>query len=61
MSRSTNYSTVAGELLVSLKHQTCHWSYRITMSVLLETSRGDLVIDLLVEVAPKTCEKWVFL
>jgi hypothetical protein len=47
--------------ILSLKHQTCLWSYSITMSVLLETSRGDLVIDLLVEVAPKSCEKWVFL
>lgn len=28
-----------------------------TMSVLLETSLGDLVIDLLVDTAPKACEK----
>lgn len=29
------------------------------MSVLIETSLGDLVIDLLVEAAPKACEKYV--
>lgn len=29
------------------------------MSVLLETSLGDIVIDLLVEHAPKTCLKYV--
>jgi peptidyl-prolyl cis-trans isomerase-like 4 len=28
-----------------------------TMSVLLETSLGDLVIDLLVDASPKACEK----
>jgi hypothetical protein len=28
-----------------------------TMSVLLETSAGDIVIDLLVDYAPKLCEK----
>jgi len=28
-----------------------------TMSVLLETSAGDIVIDLLVDYAPKMCEK----
>lgn len=27
------------------------------MSVLLETSSGDIVIDLLVDYAPKLCEK----
>lgn len=27
------------------------------MSVLLETSAGDIVIDLLVDYAPKMCEK----
>lgn len=27
------------------------------MSVLLETSAGDIVIDLLVDYAPKLCEK----
>ena len=27
------------------------------MSVLLETSVGDIVIDLLVDFAPKSCEK----
>ena len=31
------------------------------MSVLLETSLGDIVIDLLVDVAPKACEKYVHL
>ena len=30
------------------------------MSVLLETSAGDIVIDLLVDYAPKLCEKCVF-
>ena len=30
------------------------------MSVLIETSAGDLVIDLLVDHAPKLCEKYVF-
>lgn len=30
------------------------------MSVLLETSAGDIVIDLLVEHAPKLCEKYAF-
>ena len=29
------------------------------MSVLLETSAGDIVIDLLVDYAPKMCEKYV--
>lgn len=29
------------------------------MSVILETSLGDLVVDLLVEDAPKSCEKSV--
>jgi cyclophilin family peptidyl-prolyl cis-trans isomerase len=29
------------------------------MSVLLETSLGDIVIDLLVDAAPKCCEKYV--
>jgi len=29
------------------------------MSVLLETSAGDIVIDLLVDYAPKECEKYV--
>ena len=29
------------------------------MSVILETSLGDLVIDLLVDDAPKSCEKYV--
>jgi cyclophilin family peptidyl-prolyl cis-trans isomerase len=29
------------------------------MSVLLETSLGDIVIDLLVDTAPKACEKCV--
>lgn len=29
------------------------------MSVLLETSAGDIVIDLLVDYAPKLCEKCV--
>lgn len=29
------------------------------MSVLLETSAGDIVIDLLVDYAPKLCEKYV--
>ncbi len=29
----------------------------VTMSVLLETSQGDIVIDLLVDYAPKLCEK----
>lgn len=29
------------------------------MSVLLETSAGDIVIDLLVDYSPKLCEKWV--
>lgn len=29
------------------------------MSVLLETSVGDIVIDLLVDHAPKLCEKYV--
>lgn len=28
------------------------------MSVLLETSAGDIVIDLLVDYAPKLCEKY---
>ena len=28
-----------------------------TMSVLLETSLGDLVVDLLVDHAPRACEK----
>ena len=28
-----------------------------TMSVLLETSLGDIVIDLMVDYAPKACEK----
>lgn len=28
------------------------------MSVLLETSSGDIVIDLLVDYAPKLCEKY---
>jgi peptidyl-prolyl cis-trans isomerase-like 4 len=29
----------------------------LKMSVLLETSAGDIVIDLLVDYAPKMCEK----
>ena len=29
------------------------------MSVLLETSLGDIVIDLLIDSAPKCCEKYV--
>ena len=29
------------------------------MSVLLETSVGDIVVDLLVDHAPKLCEKYV--
>lgn len=29
------------------------------MSVLIETSAGDIVIDLLVDYAPKMCEKYV--
>lgn len=29
------------------------------MSVLLETSLGEIVVDLLVENAPKLCEKYV--
>lgn len=29
------------------------------MSVLLETSLGDIVIDLLVDESPKACEKYV--
>ncbi len=29
----------------------------VAMSVLLETSAGDIVIDLLVDYAPKLCEK----
>ena len=29
------------------------------MSVLLETSLGDITVDLLVDVAPKACEKYV--
>jgi len=29
------------------------------MSVLLETSKGDIVIDLFVDEAPKCCEKYV--
>lgn len=29
------------------------------MSVLLETSLGDIVIDLFVDSAPKACEKFV--
>jgi peptidyl-prolyl cis-trans isomerase-like 4 len=29
----------------------------VIMSVLLETSAGDIVIDLLVDYAPKLCEK----
>ena len=29
------------------------------MSVLLETSVGDIVVDLLTEFAPRSCEKWV--
>lgn len=29
------------------------------MSVLLETSAGDIVIDLLVDYAPKECQKYV--
>lgn len=29
------------------------------MSVLVETSVGDIVIDLLVDYAPKACEKYV--
>ena len=29
------------------------------MSVLLETTAGDIVVDLLVEHAPKLCEKYV--
>ena len=29
------------------------------MSVLLETSLGEIVIDLLVDAAPKCCEKYV--
>jgi hypothetical protein len=31
----------------------------VAMSVLLETSLGDLVIDLLVDSSPKACEKSV--
>lgn len=31
----------------------------IEMSVLVETSLGDIVIDLLVDYAPKSCEKLV--
>jgi hypothetical protein len=30
---------------------------KTVMSVLLETSAGDIVIDLLIEYAPKLCEK----
>jgi hypothetical protein len=30
-----------------------------TMSVLLETSAGDITVDLFVEEAPKCCEKYV--
>ena len=33
----------------------------LKMSVLLETSAGDIVIDLLVEHAPKLCEKYASL
>jgi hypothetical protein len=32
---------------------------RYAMSVLLETSVGDIVIDLLTDYAPKCCEKYV--
>jgi peptidyl-prolyl cis-trans isomerase-like 4 len=35
-----------------LRHDTTQ-----TMSVLLETSLGDIIIDLLVDDAPKCCEK----
>lgn len=34
-----------------------HWTGDSIMSVILETSLGDLVIDLLVDDAPKSCEK----
>ncbi|KAJ3472168.1 hypothetical protein NLG97_g11226 [Lecanicillium saksenae] len=42
---------------VHLKEQQAHPRTNATMSVLLETTVGDIVIDLLVEHAPKLCEK----
>ena len=40
-------------------HRFAFGCYRpLTMSVLIETSAGDLVVDLLVDYAPKLCEKY---
>jgi hypothetical protein len=37
--------------------QTASTTLPVTMSVLVETTAGDIVIDLLVDNAPKLCEK----
>jgi hypothetical protein len=43
---------------ISLRQTRQSWrNLRRTMSVLLETSLGDITIDLLVDDAPKCCEK----
>jgi hypothetical protein len=41
---------------ISCEIRSNFWSIA-TMSVLLETSAGDIVIDLLVDYSPKLCEK----
>jgi hypothetical protein len=43
-----------------LRHPLLHWpdtAVAAAMSVLLETSAGDIVVDLLVDYAPALCEK----
>ena len=45
--------------LVAIDRKELEASLRRSMSVLLETSLGDIVIDLLVESAPKCCEKYI--
>lgn len=50
-----NDESSATDVTVNARHILAVW-WRI-MAVLLETSAGDLVIDLLVDHAPKLCEK----
>ena len=52
------YEVVFKYSITLLNRQKYHARENV-MSVLLETSAGDIVIDLLVDYAPKLCEKYV--
>ena len=54
---SSDLSRLSRIPFLSLLHGANHFFQTSAMSALLETSLGDIVIDLLVDDAPKACDK----